>query len=116
MNDPIETRLRQALDERAESLDAATRSRLRRAREEALASARPGRPFPAPAPLLAGGLALALLLVGVLAWRAWQAPPAPPAMEDLELLASGEELELYRDLDFYLWLEQEMEPDAGEGT
>lgn len=116
MNDDIETRLRQALDQRVEALDAATRTRLRHGRQAALAAARPERRFPGAAPLLAGGLALALLLVGVLAWRAWQTPPVPPALEDLEMLASGEELDLYRDLDFYLWLEQEVGPEAGGGT
>jgi hypothetical protein len=53
----------------------------------------------------AGGLALAS--AAVLSWALWFNGPVshPPAvLEQLELLSSTENLELYTDLDFYQWL------------
>ncbi len=114
----IEDRVRRALDERAAGLDAATLSRLRQAREQALA--RGGRRswwqrWPAGGGLrwasaLAAGL---LLVVGLVVWQQAGRQGLDGAVDDLEVLASSDDLKLYQDLDFYLWLEREGLPANG---
>ena len=90
------------LDESARELDADVAARLRQARYRAL-EAKP-RPFFWLLP--ASGLAAAS--VAVLAVALWLYQPARPApmqgMEDLEILTSKENLELFDDLEFYHWL------------
>ncbi len=108
----IEDRVRRALDERAAGLDAATLSRLRQAREQALAGGA-GRGWwqrwPAGGGLrwasaVAAGL---LLVVGLVVWQQAGRQGLDGAVDDLEVLASSDDLKLYQDLDFYLWLERE---------
>lgn len=90
------------LDESARELDADIAARLRQARCRAL-EAKP-RPFFWLLP--AGGLAAAC--VAVLAVALWVYQPSRPApmqgVEDLEILSSSENLELFDDLEFYGWL------------
>jgi len=90
------------LDERARDLDADVAARLRQARYRAL-EAKP-RPFFWLLP--AGGVAAAS--VAVLAVALWFYQPGRPApmqgVEDLEILSSPENLELFDDLEFYGWL------------
>ena len=116
-------RAREALDREAEGLDAATRSRLTRARSAAVeAAGRPAR----PRWLLAPALATALAVVAVAGF--WNRPGEPAGapedtiptvagdqlVADLEILSADEDLELLADLEFYLWLESELTPaDAG---
>ena len=107
----IKDRISRALDEKATEIDAASLSKLRQARASAIAHAE-RKPFwsntwfllPAGALATAASLALTLTL-----WL--QAPqeqlPLPPGLTDLELLASGDELELIEELEFYRWLENE---------
>ena len=94
--------IKNSLDTSCEALDAATCTRQRAARAQALQSTRPRQRW-----LLwpAGGAALAA--VTLLSWALWLHEPAahtPAALEQLELLSSTENLELYTDLDFYQWL------------
>ncbi len=111
-DESLQQRAREALDARAEALDGATRSRLRQARAQALARAR--RPV-ATAPRLRWAVALAavLLLAVAVVWQQQASRLAPEAVEDLEVLASSDDLELYQDLDFYLWLD-ESDPNWNE--
>lgn len=113
---------RQALDESAQNLDAATLSRLNRARQRALEKAHPGaRTWFLPAGL-AG--ACAVLLVVALVWqRPTRVPSAGPdpfiagpgtpaggngfSANDLELVSSDDGIEFYQDLDFYAWLDSQ---------
>ena len=113
---------KQALDESARNLDAATLSRLNRARQRALEQARPRRvrTWFVPAGLAS---ACAVLLVAALVWhRPTGAPPptadpfiAGPAApggngfsaNDLELVSSDDGIEFYQDLDFYAWLDSQ---------
>jgi len=100
------------LRDSADRLDAATRSRLNRARQSALAEIdRPsGRLRWAPA----GMMTAAAVLLAVLWWR-----PAPDTaivplmtddMADFELLLDDGELEMYDELEFFVWLpEDELE-------
>lgn len=143
MNDPaserrhpdFERQLRATFDASVNELDARTLSRLNRSRQQALEAAQ--RPHPwsgrsrwtswAPLGALAAGA-----LVAVVVWRMpgeSQAPvtaraivaPAVPAAdslpEPLELLTSGEDLELAAaaDLDFYAWVELTT-ADAADGV
>ena len=103
-------RARVLLDESADALDAATLSRLNRARQAALAQRRPARQWALPA-----GLASAcVLLLAVLTWHSYL-PTAGTSLEDplartavpgdLDLVSSEDSLEFYQDLEFYAWLE-----------
>ncbi|HEU4665567.1 MAG TPA: hypothetical protein VFS55_16175 [Dokdonella sp.] len=96
------------LDRSAEALDAATLSRLNRARQAALAQARPRHWHIGAALAAATALALAIGLVG----RGLAPVPAPPtahAVSDggaLNALADDDDsLELSEDLDFYAWFD-----------
>lgn len=130
MNDnglpPWTDRARSLLDESARALDAATLSRLNRARQAALAQRAPRRRaawvfLPAG---LAGACAL-LLAVGM--WHGRRAPTAMPAQAaataganhsavnagDLDMIASGDDLEMMQDLDFYAWLDAQDQDNNG---
>lgn len=116
VDDQVIAALRAALD--AEARGAALSPELARARRTALARRRSLRPA-------AWGVAgLATAAAGVLGLVLWLGPhhgpsgpsgPAAPgpmaAADDLELLASGEGVEFYADLDFYVWLAE----DGGAG-
>jgi hypothetical protein len=93
----------------ADEIDAATASRLNRARQAALAElpGRRRRSWFLPALSTAGVAALALGL-----WFGRGAEPvgpvAPAAVEaagDLDLLLAADSLEMYEDLEFYAWLD-----------
>lgn len=100
-----------ALRDHAEDADAATRSRLARARAQALdAAARPRRWLTlrhlAPAGAVAGAALVALLLVvGRDTVPDALADPAAQALFDLELLADADALDLAEegDLEFIEW-------------
>ncbi len=117
--DDIDPRLqrtvRAALDTVADDIDTATRVRLRDARQRALAVAeRRQRPhwrwqtmtLPAAAAVAIAVVAMTLLLDDGGFRRASQAVVAAPpeAVPDLDLLTSGENLELLDDLEFFRWL------------
>jgi hypothetical protein len=123
---PWTDQARVLLDESAQALDASTLSRLNRARQAALAQRAPRRRaawvfLPAG---LAGACAL-LLAVGV--WHGRRAPTAMPAQAavavsangsavnagDLDLIASGDDLEMMQDLDFYAWLDAQDQDNNG---
>jgi hypothetical protein len=143
MNDPasersdpdFERQLRATFDASLSGLDARTLSRLNRSRQQAVEAAQRPRPWSgrsgwttwAPLGALATGL-----LVAVVVWRmpgesqapvtaravvAPTLPAADSAPEPLELLISGEDLELTAaaDLDFYAWVELAT-ADAADGV
>ena len=103
--------IKRELDASARDLDAATLSRLNRARQQALAvSTRPqARSWPWLAMAAAASIALAVFLLP-------QSPstrlPEPPltlatSAEDFELLTDDDQFALYSDMDFYAWLESQ---------
>ena len=111
------------LDESAEGLDVATLSRLNRARQAALAQARPRamqRWF-----LPAGMASACMLLLAVFAWHSYGPTGAPSLSEvpftasasssagDIDLVSSDDSLELYQDLEFYAWLDAEDQGSDG---
>jgi hypothetical protein len=103
------------LDESARNLDAATLSRLNRARQTALAPRR----RPRQTWLVGGSLAaaaLALVIGGGLGHRALS-PTAPAAdvaaQDELDTLVGDDNPDLYENLDFYAWLNAQQQDGNG---
>ncbi len=96
------------LDEKLTHLDAATLSRLNRIRQRALAQTRAPRRRWLPAGLITAAAAL-VLAIAVLTRPPAPAPEEPAPLEDLDLLVSRESLDMLADLEFYVWLEGELE-------
>lgn len=115
MNEPnnhSEKAWRTAVQRAADELDMATRSRLNQARQRALAQLDAPAWWRTSVWLPAGSVTALALLAALLWWQPAYTPETMPLQaQDMEILLSGEDLELYADLDFYLWLEAE--PDAG---
>ncbi|MFO7594317.1 MAG: hypothetical protein R6X15_09780 [Pseudomonadota bacterium] len=106
------------LEQRLERTPAHVSSRLHAARRRALDSRRRKQPLWLPA--MATAALVAVIGAGVwFGYSAQQTAPVPklaaveevPHVNDFEMLARDDDLELYEDLDFYLWLERQ-EPDA----
>lgn len=101
-----------SLDRATDNLDADTVARLHAARKRAIAAHRQRRkPWInvwVPTGALAAGLAV---VVATFMWFAVPTSLAPSDIEDLELLATHEGIEIYSDLDFYGWLATQS--DAG---
>ena len=98
--------VRQALEDSAASMDAATLSKLNQARQRALGARHRSNywlPLSALGATTTAGFAIIL-------W--WQTPPQaePDIWEDFEIVASQADLDFYRELEFYQWLDGE---DAG---
>ncbi len=104
------------LDRRVEDLDAATLSRLNRARQAALSAHAPRRSwwwFALPAAATAA-LVLGVGLAGKPAPTVPAGTTATVSAQDFELLSSDDNLELYQeDLDFYAWLDADDSAPAG---
>ena len=102
-NSDMETRIRQSLDQ--QGLDDSTLSQLDAARRHALDQRSPrrhGRWF-APAIAIAS---LAVVAVAITLSLPGTTPPEGiDSIAAFEILTSDEELELYRDLEFYVWLD-----------
>ncbi|HZP68073.1 MAG TPA: DUF3619 family protein [Rudaea sp.] len=120
---PWVDRAKQLLDESAAGLDAATVSRLNRARQAALGSRRRGPLLRFMPAALASACAL-LLAVGT--WHRYHVEPGDEAIQalsaavgkgangtDIDLVAGDDSLDLYQDLEFYAWLDaQEQGSDS----
>jgi hypothetical protein len=109
------TEARALLDASAQSLDAATLSRLNRARQAALAQRqRKTRAWWLPA---AGLAATCALVLAVVAWyphpRGGVTPATRAAAADVDVAAADDGIEFYQDLEFYAWLDaQEQDSDG----
>ncbi len=114
---------RNLLDDSAQQLDAATLSRLNRARQAALEQRRAHLPRPW---FLSAGLASACaLLLAVAVWHVRTPAPGVPAAaittgggtgfnaSDMDMVSGDDSLELYQDLEFYAWLEAQDQDSAG---
>ena len=121
MNDRMkefERRSREAFDDSVEAMDAATRSRLARARAAALAELRERR-LPWNSTWVPAGAAAAVALVAALLWtgdREQEQPAGPPlaALEELEMVASDEDFEMLdEDPAFYAWAAEVMDGEVG---
>ena len=112
----LERKTRAAFDASVEATDGATRSRLARARGDALGELRRRRFVRAAAWVPAGAAAA---VVAVLLWQREHArTPAPQphvaALEDLDIVAGGEDFDLLgEDADFVAWVAGEIPDDVG---
>lgn len=103
----LETVTKQVLDERANQLSGQVRSALSQARHSAIDTA--GADKKGWIPWGWGGMATAAsiaLLVSI--WQPIQPLPTAEvfAFEEMKLMLSDDELELYEDLDFITWLDE----------
>ena len=111
MSEDFEGKARALFEDSVERLDARTRSKLTQARNRALDEVKRGavrrRWIWAPA----GGFALAAVVAVGIVLSSGRTPPqpAPVALEDLEIVADSENLELLQDQDveFYAWLDEQ---------
>lgn len=112
---------RALLDESAQSVDAASVSRLNRARQAALAQRRPARRVARWLP--ATGLACSAALLAVAVWAPQRAPhPAAAATGsnvaaalsvDGDAISGDDTIEFYQDLEFYAWLDAQEQESGG---
>lgn len=118
-----ERRARDLFDASVEGLDAATRSRLNRARQAAVAEAERARHSPWRTWLPAAAAA-SVALLAVLLWRtpgndvdpSVRSPVPAPAAEVVEMLATGEDFAVAADdPEFYTWLAARGLPANGAG-
>lgn len=103
----LETITKQELDQRADQLTGQVRSRLSQARYAAIKSASSSKKKQSP--WAWGGVAMAAsITLMILVWQPMSSLPTMDvfAFEDMELMLSGDELQLYEDLDFIAWLNE----------
>lgn len=112
----ILARVKTALDQGCDRLDADTQSRLGQARRRALSRVPAGPGFLdhwMPVPV--AGWAAAAAAVLLTAWALW-APlnePGGKPLENLDLLASADQWDLYEEYEFYAWLVVEEDYETG---
>jgi len=100
--------IRRLLDESAEDIEAATAARLALARSRALQEETKRR-IPWRWPALGLATAAAGILAFMMIFRAAPPPLTAEHREVLEIITSGQNLELYRNLEFYAWLAKNRE-------
>lgn len=107
MNEPFEDRAKALFDESVGNLDGRTRSALTQARNAALAEVAGRKRWKVWGPL--SGVAVAALFVAVVFGPIWTSlqPANENAMpiEDFDILADADNLELLENLEFYSWLD-----------
>ena len=115
-NADLERKAKALFDGGVEQLDARTRSRLTQARNRALDELRRGsaqrRWLTAPI----GALAAAVIVAVTLAlWPGLQRAPADASdsLEDVDIVADAENLDMLEDVDFYLWLDDSKPDQSG---
>ena len=103
-----------SFDETVEQLDAATLSKLNRARHAALAEMQqPTRQWSRWMPAT-GVAAAALVAVMIMQNPAGIDEPLPVAVADMEILLGEDSIEMLEELEFYSWLDvMEQENDVG---
>lgn len=128
MNNETENRMlekaREAFRESVTALDAGTLQRLRAARERALEQIRtPAALWRRPAwsvPLSAAAVVLAAVVAGLVWWSLNSQPNVPFASnngEDMAIVLSNDNLDMYANMDFYQWLQaQQQQQSSGTQT
>ena len=106
----FERRAAGLLRDSADNLDAATRSKLNRARQAALDELSPAKRL---TPMWGILTAAAVGAVAISLWRAAPEPATPDVMPtvtttpELEVIFAEENLDMLEDLEFYVWLAAE---------
>lgn len=114
--DPLERRSRELFEDSVGRLDARTRSRLNQARQQALNELNKGasRRYWLTAPL--GGLAAAVVIAVVMMSGREPAGPgqhgAVLPLDDFDIVADADSLELLQDVEFYSWMAEASGPEA----
>jgi len=123
-DDPFLNYSRQLLDDSLDELDDSVLSRLQQSRQQAVKAATQlpkqshaianVNPFAFPRWLTLVSTGATFATIALIVTLLWTPPqPFPQQMqthsfiEDINLLSQSEELELYQNLEFYLWLEDE---------
>ena len=98
---------RQRLNQGTENLDPDTKHKLLAMRNRALDIQENKNWFPQWAPLPVMSLLTATLFIILVYTKPGSVPKLDTGLEDLEILASVDHLELYENLEFYDWLANE---------
>jgi hypothetical protein len=118
--DGFEQRTKQLFDDSVSGLDAATRSRLTRARHRALEELQPSKARWRWSFVPAGGVAVAAALAVLLFVHPrpqTEAGLQASSLGDLEILFSEEDLQMLdEDIEFYGWLEEQPELKGGDSV
>ena len=115
----FEERTKLLFDRSVAALDGQTRSKLTQARYRALDElAERARPAWSRSWLPAGAAA-AVALLSLMLWQGQMAPLTEggfdvTAVADLDILLGEEELDMIEELEFYAWLEEQVELTSGE--
>lgn len=117
LDEQFEDRAREHLNRAADGLDAHIRSRLTQARHAAVEEARnPRSAFAWRTWMPVGGVAAAALAVLVWSGGLRQGEVSSPTpFDDVDIIATDENLEMVEDVEFYAWMEGEPEPLAANG-
>ena len=114
--DPLEQRSRELFEDSVGRLDARTRSHLNRARQRALNELNRSRTrrywFTAP---LGGLAAAALIAIVMMSGRESTGPAHESAampLDDFDIVADADSLELLQDVEFYSWLAEASEANS----
>lgn len=108
-SDEFERRSKALFDESVGQLDGRTRSKLTQARNAAVEELKKGPPrfhwLRAPVT----GLAMATVLaVAIITWPARQGSESGPLpLEDIEIVADGDDIDMLEDVEFYAWIEEQ---------
>lgn len=106
--DDFKQRARALFEDSVERLDARTRSKLTQARNRALDEVKQSAAWRRWIWAPAGGFAFAALVaVGVVLWPGVATQPGAAALEDLEIVADSDNLDMLEDVEFYAWLDQQ---------
>ena len=115
----FEEQTKRLFDESVAALDGETRSKLTQARYRALEEMKPRRQTVWTRALVPVGVAAAVAMLTITLWQG-QIPSADDgdfdvaAVTDLEILLSEEELDMIEELEFYAWLEEQVELTEGQ--
>jgi hypothetical protein len=106
MNDEnVVSKVRDALDDSVNRIDAETNQRLVAARKNALEHSQ--KKFAMPKLFTAAATAFSLLLAIVIVTTQFNQPVEIEDGQSVELVATQDTTELYEELEFYTWLEEE---------
>ncbi len=114
----FETRVKRAFDDSVDRLDGHTRSKLALARAKALEARarRRRRLLPDGFGLLPVGAVAAAVLAAVIVWQGPLTPNSAAevtaeleVIADFDILLGEEDLELFEELEFYAWLQEQPE-------
>jgi hypothetical protein len=113
----FEHKARTLFEDSVERLDASTRSKLTQARNRALDEVNVGRMRRRWIWAPVGGAALAAVVAAVMVAGGLRSGAEPGAgamaLEDIDIVADSENLDMLEDVEFYQWLDDAPDPHSG---